>query len=152
MDEDPRTWCGKPWDYNPEVDNDWIIDESKGLVPYARMTSNPAKLKVLNGEFERKVIGSSLNDLALKVNSDYECKIMFGTFKDIKADDSKKKNVGFDYPDKTSKKDYVLMRIFAATPDDEDIAYVNIDGTGSFATKLTISSLITTLSAIFMSL
>jgi len=71
--DDPMNMCGnKVLEYNPEPDNDWVVDNTNAV--YSPVS------KVLQGAFSRRFMGSSMNDIALRIDYAYEYQIMFGTF------------------------------------------------------------------------
>ena len=60
MEAEPVTLCANKWlDYPGESDNDWTVVPTP---PYSEAS------KTLQGKFSRKMMGSSMDDLAFRVN------------------------------------------------------------------------------------
>ena len=68
---EPRRWCSYPWEREAEE----IVDWKTNLIEFAY----DANARSLHTSFTRKLVGSTEKDLTLKLNTDYEYKLLFGT-------------------------------------------------------------------------
>ena len=70
MSTDPGTWCGNNFLTDGELDNDWVLLETK--LPY------DANTKTLNANFKRELIGSTSKDFTYKIGEKYDYKLTYG--------------------------------------------------------------------------
>ena len=70
MSADPGTWCGNDFVTDGEIDNDWVLLETK--LPY------DANSKTLNALFKRELIGSTSKDFTYKIGEKYDYKLTYG--------------------------------------------------------------------------